>query len=290
LTIVTIPTAERVVTSLNVIDHRLHGKIRSRLFQGEEATMAERDEIVQYCSVALNASEYQDIALNGLQVEGSPVVQHLTLAVSCNQQSIDSAIECGSDALLVHHGLVLDGRLGLIKGPVRRRLSGLLANDINLIAYHLPLDGHREIGNNARIMAELGLDPIEPLETFGPMPIGYIATSGQPRSLIDLIGQVFALTEREPVVLPGGPVDVSRVAVLSGSGYPALEEAAAKGCDVLLTGDIREPTMAMARELGITVIAAGHEATERLGVQALGARLQDQFGIDIEFSHDPNPV
>lgn len=252
--------------------------------------MAGRDEIVQFCSNTLDARSYQDIALNGLQIEGTSEIQRIALAVSCNQQSIDAAIAQNADAMLVHHGLVLDGRVGQIRGPVRQRLRALLANDINLIAYHLPLDGHPEIGNNACLMRELALRHVEPLDTFGPTPIGYIAVPEESRSLAELVAQVFGLTGQDPVVLPGGPDTVQRVAVMCGSGYPAIEEAVAKRCDVLLTGDVREPTMAMARELGITVIAGGHEATERLGVQALGARLEDQFGIETEFFADPNPI
>jgi dinuclear metal center YbgI/SA1388 family protein len=252
--------------------------------------MAMREDVIRYCTDLLEPQSYQDVALNGLQVEGKADINRVAVAVSCNQRSIDAAVDQGADALLVHHGLVLDGRVGHIEGPTRHRLRGLLANDVNLIAYHLPLDGHPEIGNNACIMAKLDLTRVEPLYVFGPTPIGYVASTGEPRRLRTLIDQTAALTGQEPAILPGGPDEVSRVAVLSGSGYPALEEAATKNCDVLLTGDAREPTMAMARELGVTVIVAGHEATERLGVQALAERLAEAFGIEYRFSHDPNPV
>lgn len=252
--------------------------------------MASRDEIVDYCTRTLQASEYRDIALNGLQIEGAPSIQNLTVAVSCNQYTIDAAVSGGSDAILVHHGLVLNDQVGHIAGPVRKRLKGILANDINLIAYHLPLDGHPDLGNNARIIAEMNLGMVEPLEVFGPMPIGYIASADPARTLENLTGDVQNVTGQTPVLLPGGPNEVTRVAVLSGSGYPALEEAAAKGCQALVTGDAREPTMAMARELGISVIVGGHEATERLGVQALADRLREKFDVAFRFVSDPNPL
>lgn len=252
--------------------------------------MASRNEIVAYCDELLQAGEYRDIALNGLQIEGTPEINSLTVAVSCNQRSIDAAIEQESDAILVHHGLVLNDQVGHIVGPVRRRLKGILENDINLIAYHLPLDGHPEIGNNACLMSRLGLTMLEPLDVFGPMPIGYIAETKNPRTVDTLLDDVLALTGRDPVLLPGSPDQVSRVAVLSGSGYPALEEAASKGCQAMITGDAREPTMGMARELGISVIVGGHEATERLGVQALAERLHQQYGVEYAFVADPNPL
>lgn len=252
--------------------------------------MASRNEIVDYCNQLLQAGEYKDIALNGLQIEGTPEISSLTVAVSCNLHTIDAAIEQQSDAILVHHGLVLNDQVGHITGPVRQRLKGILANDLNLIAYHLPLDGHPEVGNNACIISRLDLSMREPLDVFGPMPIGYVAETGEPRTLDTLVDDVMGLTGQDPVLLPGGPNEVSKIAVLSGSGYPALEEAASKGCQALITGDAREPTMAMARELGISVIVGGHEATERLGVQALAERLYQTYGVEYRFVADPNPL
>lgn len=252
--------------------------------------MSLRDEIVRYCDDVLKVDQYRDIALNGLQIEGASQINRMTVAVSCNQRTIDEAIDQGSDAILVHHGLVLNDQIGHISGPVRRRLKGVLTHDINLIAYHLPLDGHPELGNNARIMAELDLAMIDPLEVFGPAPIGYIAEPRTSTMLSGLVDGVKRLTGQDPILLAGGAEDVKRVAVLSGSGYPALEEAAAKGCDALITGDAREPTMALARELGISVVVGGHESTERLGVQALAERLRGEFGVEFAFVSDPNPL
>jgi dinuclear metal center YbgI/SA1388 family protein len=252
--------------------------------------MANRDDLVQYCDDLLEAHNYPDIALNGLQIEGRPEIRKITLAVSCNLLTIQAAINNQSDAILVHHGLVLHGQVGNIRGPVRERLKGILANDINLIAYHLPLDGHSEIGNNARLAAKLGLSMQEPLDTYGPPAIGYLCTPNGSLTVSDLSSRLETVTGQPVIAVGGGPNQVSRIAVLCGSGSPALEEAAAKGCEVLLTGDAREPTMAMARELGVTVLVGGHEATERLGVQALADRLASEFGVEHHFVTDPNPL
>jgi dinuclear metal center YbgI/SA1388 family protein len=252
--------------------------------------MANRDDVVTFCDELLDSASYRDIALNGLQIEGRKEIQSITIAVSCNQHTIDAAIDSGSDLILVHHGLVLNGQVGEIRGPVRKRLKGILANDINLIGYHLPLDGQPEIGNNARLAAELGLEIVEPLDTYGPPPIGYICTPDATIATAELRSRLESLTGQHVIALDGGPDIVERVAVLCGSGAPALEEAAMKDCQLLLTGDAREPTMAMARELGVTVLVGGHEATERLGVQELAEKLSDHFGIDYTFVDDPNPL
>jgi dinuclear metal center YbgI/SA1388 family protein len=252
--------------------------------------MANREQLVQFCNDLLDSAQYRDIALNGLQIEGTEEIHRITLAVSCNQRTIDAAVENGSDAILVHHGLVLNGQVGNILGPVRRRLKGILSNDINLIGYHLPLDGHPEIGNNARLADALGLSIVEPLDTYGPLPIGYLCSTGDSLSVIDLVHRLETVTGQNVVALDSGNESVERVAVLCGSGSPGLEEAAAKGCQVLLTGDAKEPTMALGRELGVTVLVGGHEATERLGVQALAERLRHVFGIEYHFVDDPNPL
>jgi dinuclear metal center YbgI/SA1388 family protein len=252
--------------------------------------MAERSDIVSYCDERLEFSTYQDAAHNGLQVEGATNIERLAIAVSASARTIEATADWGADALLVHHGLVWGSGFGALVGPVRQRVRTLLINDINLIAYHLPLDGHEEIGNNACLARELGMTIGEPFAMIAGRSIGWIATVDGEMRLIELIDALIQLTAQEPIVLAGGPERIERVAILSGSGYSAVEEAAAKGCQALITGDAREPTMALARELGITVLAAGHEATERLGVQALAAEIESRFGVETQFIHDPNPI
>ncbi|MDI3340659.1 MAG: Nif3-like dinuclear metal center hexameric protein [Sphaerobacter sp.] len=252
--------------------------------------MAARDDIVTFCAGFLAVDEFRDAAINGLQVEGRRSVERIAVAVSASQHTIEAALAWGADALLVHHGLLWGERLGPIVGPLRYRLKGLLAADLNLLAYHLPLDAHSEIGNNARLAAALGLNVVDRCAEVHGQPIGVIATPAEPTALTEIVARLAGVTEREPLVLAGGPPLVGRVAIVSGSGYAALDEAAAAGCDALLTGDVRESTMALARELGVTVVAGGHEATERLGVQALAEVLEQEFGVETRFLPDPNPV
>jgi dinuclear metal center YbgI/SA1388 family protein len=252
--------------------------------------MAHRNEVIAFCDELLQADTYRDIALNGLQIEGKDQIEHITVGVSANQATINAAVANGSDALLVHHGLVLNGQVGDIRGPVRQRLRAILSNDINLIGYHLPLDGQPEIGNNACLARELDLEIVEPLDTYGPPPIGYLCRPASATSMSEMQDRLAELTGQHVITLAEHDRPVERIAVLCGSGSPGLEEAAAKNCQLLLTGDAKEPTMALARELGVAVLVGGHEATERLGVQALASRLQQQFGIRWDFVSDPNPL
>ncbi len=253
--------------------------------------MVELSELVRYCDQLLEATRFRDAATNGLQVEGRAVVRRLAVAVSANRSTIERAIEADADALLVHHGLFWGDGLRSVTGIARARLRPLLVHEVSLIAYHLPLDAHPEFGNNAQLAFALGLEPAEPFAEVGGTPIGWIATvPGAPQTLDQFLAAVERLTERRPVVLTGGPRLIRRVAIVSGSGASTLADAAAAGCDVLLTGEGRETTMALARELGVTVLLAGHEATERLGVQALARHLSALFGLETVFLHDPNPV
>lgn len=249
--------------------------------------MASQSDIVKYCDDLLQAANYEDVAVNGLQVEGRADIQTIALAVSTSQRTIEQAIEWKADTLLVHHGLLWGSRSGPISGIFAKRLRLLLQHDLNLIGYHLPLDGHAQLGNNAQLIEKLGMARGD--RFFG---IGWLASASPARSLNALASRIEQLVKRPPVIVGETADDrpISTVAVVSGSGYGAVAGAASLGCDVLITGDVREPTMAEAREMGISVIAAGHEATERLGVQALGQVLAQQFGVTCRFIDDPNPI
>lgn len=254
--------------------------------------MADRREVIEFCDQLLCSPLYQDIAVNGLQVEGAADVSKLAVAVSTSLRTLTSAAEWGAHALLVHHGLLWGSRMQPLTGVFGQRLRVLLKHDINLIAYHLPLDGHAEIGNCALLARQSGFDAAGRFAEVGGQPLGVIGHSDPPTSLSDLVAKLQTITQRTPTVLTTetGSSGLTRVGFVTGSGYSALADAMESGCDALVTGDVREPTMAEARELGITVIAAGHEATERLGVQALAERLRDTFDIETRFFEDPNPV
>ena len=252
--------------------------------------MAHRDDLLAFCTELLQPERFQDAAVNGLQVAGHPEIRRLATSVSATQRSIDEAVSWGAELLLVHHGLLWGQRLGPLVGPTRERLRALLVGDLNLVGYHLPLDAHPEIGNNTLLARALGLTVREPFASVGAQPIGVVAEPTHPLAIAELAERLRLATAREPTVLDGGAFEVRRVGVLTGSGSGALDEALAARCDVMITGDARESTMALAREVGVTVLAGGHEATERLGVQALGERLARQFGLETRFLPDPNPI
>lgn len=260
--------------------------------RSRERYVATRDALVRYCDERLLTPAFQDVAVNGLQVAGKADVQRLAVAVSTSRYTLEEAAAWEADALLVHHGLLWGGKLGPITGIVADRLRLLFRHDMSLIAYHLPLDGHPEIGNCALLAHEAGFAPASRFATVGAQPLGVVGQVDAGMTLADLLGRMRDITDREPLAV--GAVALhdtfERVGFLTGSGYSAVAEAADAGCQALVTGDIREPTMAEARELGVVVIAAGHEATERFGVQALASELAKRFAIETLFIADPNPV
>lgn len=249
-------------------------------------------DLVRYLDELLDAPAIKDYCPNGLQVEGAPVVSRAVFAVTASLAVVEQAAAEGAQALIVHHGWFWRGEDPRVIGPRQRRLARLLGSDINLIGYHLPLDGHEEVGNCTLLTRAAGCMPVERVGWAGGQPLGVVGAPAAPMTLADLADQLRQVTERDPVVLaPNGQNEpVERAAFITGSGYSALEDAIRAGCQVLVTGDVREPTMAEARELGIAVIAAGHEATERLGVQALAGSIRDAFSIETRYFHDPNPI
>jgi dinuclear metal center YbgI/SA1388 family protein len=252
--------------------------------------MVNRQQLIAWSDERLNAAAIADIAHNGLQVEGRAEIRRLAVAVSTSRRTIDAAAEWGADALLVHHGILWGGKVTPLTGIQADRLRRLFAADLNLIGYHLPLDAHPEIGNNTLLAEALGLTVTSRFPTTARDPFGAIGESPLAWSFTELIDRVIDVTEREPSVVGVTPETVTRVAVVTGSGYGFVQAAAEDGCQVLVTGDVRESTMAEARELGVAVIAAGHEATERLGVQALARELAGAFDLETTFFSDPNPI
>lgn len=252
--------------------------------------MVQRHEIISYCNERLHAAEYRDVAVNGLQVSGSEEVQRLGLAVSTSVHTLTAADDWGADALLVHHGLLWGNAVEPIVGTLAERLRILFQNDMNLIAYHLPLDGHSEIGNCALLAKELGFKPSAQFAEIAGTPIGMIASCEGGLAVDELAGCLEQLLDHTPIVVGQTDEPIVKAGFVTGSGYSAVAEAHGLGCQALVTGDIREPTMAEARELGIAVFAAGHEATERFGVQALGDELASEFSLETQFFHDPNPL
>ena len=252
--------------------------------------MVKLHELVNYCDDLLDMASYQDYCPNGLQVEGRAELSRIVTGVTASQALIEAALAAGADALLVHHGFFWKGEATVITGMRQRRIKALLSHDLSLLAYHLPLDGHPELGNNARLGRRWGLTPGG---RFGPGPNGGIACHGElsaAMSADELRVLVSRDLGREALWIDGGNGQVRRVGWCSGGAQDYIEQAAALGLDAFISGEISERTVHLARELGIHYIAAGHHATERYGVMALGEHLAERFGIDCQFIDIDNPV
>jgi dinuclear metal center YbgI/SA1388 family protein len=255
------------------------------------ATVADRDAIIAYLDELLDAAAWQDYGPNGLQVPGAREVTKVVTAVSAHQALFERAAATGAELVLAHHGIFWGGPLGPIDVQMKRRLKTLFDADLSLAAYHLPLDGHPEHGNNALICTELGFTRAEPFATHGGRPIGWTGRVDPAITIDELLGRCARVFGRDDVLhFPGGPAEVSSIGIVSGGGAKDLHEAAAGGLDAFLTGEPSEPAMADARELGIHFLAAGHWATETFGIRRLGELVADRFGVGQEFIALENPV
>jgi dinuclear metal center YbgI/SA1388 family protein len=247
--------------------------------------VADRDEILAFASELLDLDAYPDYGPMGLQVAGAPKVDRIACGVSASLELFERAAAVGAKMLLVHHGVLWDRETRVIDDAMRRRLKALFDADLTLAAYHLALDAHPELGNNALLARELG---IEPSEQFAE--IGFGGTLAEPVSVGQFAARVQEKLGSEPVVFAHGPDPVERAAVVTGGAARYLADAAREGYDLFLTGEPAEPSLHTARELGIHFVAAGHYATERIGIQALTERLAENFDLDWEFIDLPNPV
>jgi dinuclear metal center YbgI/SA1388 family protein len=247
--------------------------------------MASRDEILAFAAEYLELDTFPDYGPMGLQVAGAQEVAKVACGVSASRELFERAGEAGSQLLLVHHGLFWDRDPRVVDGVMRGRLQALFAADLTLAAYHLALDAHPEIGNNALLAAELGVSTDERFT-----PWGYGGKLAAPTTMSDFSGVIQEKLERMPLVFSYGPETVERVAVLTGGAARYVEQAAAEGYDCFVTGEADEPTKHAAKEAGIHFVAGGHYATETLGVRALSAKLAAEFGLQWEFIDLPNPV
>lgn len=247
--------------------------------------MARRAEILAFARELLDLDAFPDYGPMGLQVAGADEVRTIACGVSASLELFRQAAALGAELLVVHHGLFWNNESRVIDDMLKARLQALFRSDITLAAYHLALDAHPVLGNNARLAQELGIDVDG---TFGEVGLGGRLRS--PESADAFVRRVAALLDREPVAFLHGRALVERVAVCSGGAGRDLGRAAREGYDLYLTGEPEEPSLHQAQELGIHFVAAGHYATERLGVQALSARLAEQFGLEWHFLDLPNPV
>jgi dinuclear metal center YbgI/SA1388 family protein len=237
----------------------------------------------------LNIGRISDYCPNGLQVEGRPQVRRIVSGVTASQTLIDAAVEAEADVLLVHHGYFWKGENPCVVGMKQRRLKTLLTNDISLLAYHLPLDLHPDVGNNVQLAAQLGITVEGPLEPDNSRTVGLLGSLGEAMSARDFARRVQDTLGREPLLIDSGQT-IRRIGWCTGGGQGYIDQAVAAGVDLYLTGEASEQTFHSARENGISFIAAGHHATERYGVQALGEYLARHFALEHLFIDCPNPV
>lgn len=253
--------------------------------------MASRDDVIAYCDELLDIHAYRDYGPNGLQVPGSREVTRVATAVSAHQASIDGAIEVGAELLLTHHGLFWDFHPRALSEPMAARLKAALGADLSVAGYHLPLDGHPEIGNNALLVRQLGFEtaPGAIGEAKG-RHIGAVGRRSTPIAANDLFELIASELGREPLVFDAGPAEIRSIGIVTGAGASDIHEAIALGLDAYVTGEPSEHVMADAREGGIHFIAAGHYATEVCGIRGLGDLVADRFGLEHRFIDIPNPV
>ncbi len=249
--------------------------------------MALRTEIESHLAALLAVDRFKDYGPNGLQVEGRADVHRLVSGVTASLALIEAAVADGADAILVHHGLFWRGQHGCITGWLRQRLALLLAHGINLYAYHLPLDGHAELGNNAQLGLRLGLAADG---RFGEQDLGFIGAAAAPIDAPALAARIRAALGRPPLLLPGDGRPLRRVAWCTGGAQGFFELAIAAGADAFITGEVSEPQAHIARETGVAFLACGHHATERYGAAAVGQHLAQQFGLQHRFIDIDNPA
>ncbi len=247
--------------------------------------MAERKDIEGCLQSMLQPQAFKDYGPNGLQVEGRREVRRIASGVTASLAFIDAALASGADTLLVHHGLFWRGQDGRLTGWLAARVRRLMAADANLFAYHLPLDAHAELGNNAQLGLRLGLVADA---RFGEQALGFIGPAAG--SLSELVRRAHAQLGREPLLLPGDGRPLRRVAWCTGGAQGYFEAAIEAGADAFLTGEISEPQAHLARETGVAFLACGHHATERYGAPAVAARVAEQFGLAHEFIDVDNPA
>lgn len=246
--------------------------------------------LLDHLNQLLKPTQIKDYCPNGLQIEGKKDIQRIVTGVTASQALIDSAIAQQADAIFVHHGYFWKGEDACITGMKRNRLKALLAHDINLYAYHLPLDIHPELGNNAQLAKRLGIQKICGLERVNPLSIALQGEFENALELDTLAARLSTALNRKPQVISGGDHLIKTVAWCTGGGQSYIELAAQQGIDAFISGEVSEQTVHTAREMNIHFIAAGHHATERYGAHAIGEYLQQRFDVDVTFIDIDNPV
>jgi len=244
-------------------------------------------KLCEFCDEYLEVDEFNDYCPNGLQVEANSQVENIVCGVTASQALIEAAIEQGADTLIVHHGYFWKGESQPITGYKGKRIGSLIKNNINLLAFHLPLDAHPEVGNNVQLGRIMDW---KVTASFGEQNLVLEGRLPQAQTLAEVSQQLEAKLATGTLSISAGDHPIERIAWCTGAAQGFIEAAAERGVDAFVSGEISEPTFHLAREMGIHYIAAGHHATERYGVQALGKIIADRFGVQQQFIDIPNPV
>ena len=252
--------------------------------------MTKLQDIIQWCDQTLKSSEFKDYAPNGLQIEGKTEVRKILAAVTASQDAIDAAIRENADLLLVHHGYFWKGEAYPITGMRGKRIKSLIQHDISLLAYHLPLDSHPSLGNNAAIADLLELERIETLDPSERHPIGNIGYLNQPMPVEEFKTFVSEKLKFDVTHLPADKNMIEKVGFCTGGAQDFIVKAAEQGCDAYISGEVSERTFYEAKELDVHYFACGHHATERYGVQRLGQAISEQFDIEYVYFELNNPI
>ena len=252
--------------------------------------MTTRHQLLKSFNTLLQPERFRDYGPNGLQVEGADQIRKIVSGVTASRALIEAAIDAKADSIFVHHGLFWRGQEGCVTGWMKQRLALLLAHDINLFAYHLPLDAHATLGNNAQLGLRLGLST---QGRFGEQELGFIEDDNSPAKFAN-VGALVQRLESElnrPLTLVGDAGEaIKKIAWCTGGAQSYFEPAIAAGADVFITGEISEPQAHYARECGVAYIACGHHASERYGAPAVAAHIAAQLDIEHQFIDIPNPA
>ena len=247
-------------------------------------------ELERLLNEKLSTNKINDYAPNGLQVEGKTEIKKIITGVTASQALLDYAVSQQADAVLVHHGYLWKNEDPCIRGMKGKRIKTLLMNDINLYGYHLPLDVHPDLGNNAKLAQLLDIENLQPLEN-NAISIPVWGTLKEPVTAEEFARHIEQVLQRKPLIcIDNGPNLIRKIGICTGGGQSYIDLAALQGCDAFITGEVSEKTIHSAREQGIHFFAAGHHATERYGIKALGEWLAAEYGLDVEFKDIDNPA
>ncbi len=248
-----------------------------------------RNELSDYLNQYLKTGDFSDLCPNGLQVEGRDEVKRIITGVSASVELFEKAIEMNADAIIVHHGIIWNFERPVYRGGYRQRIKLLLENEINLFGYHLPLDAHPEIGNNAQIGELLNLTEMEPFGEYNGKAVG-VKGVVKPINAAQMFEKIKALINPDALIFPFGPGLIKTVGIISGGAQKEVKQAVLNDLDLYITGEATEFILHYVKEEQIHYVAAGHYATEKFGIIALGDHLREKFDLNVDFIDIPNPV